>query len=239
MPLFRKVPRSASLDLGDFSAEILFRAVKNLNLRVLPDGRVRISAPWHMNLNAVRTFVLSKRDWIVKQRLRVRALEPATPQEYADGGTLLLWGTPYRLHVEEATKAASVTVESGTIVLRVRPETPAARRQALIDAWYKEQLSAELPSLFSRWESAMGVQSRRIAIQKMTTRWGTCQPATGTIRLNSELAKKPRECLEYVVVHELAHLIEASHGPRFVAVMDRHLPQWPAIRKLLNGAARV
>ncbi len=236
MPLFRQPLPTLTLDLGGFTAEVTLKRIRNLHLGVYPpDGRIRISAPWRTRLDDIRAFALSKRDWIEKQRRRIQDVEPAVPREYANGESLTLWGSPYRLRVEEHPQPPLVTVEADEIVLRVRPATAAARREQLIDAWYREQLQAALPALFSRWEPVMGVRSRRIAIQKMKSRWGTCQPSTGTIRLNSELAKKPRECLEYVVVHELAHLIEASHGPRFVAVMDRHLPAWPALRKQLNG----
>ena len=236
MPLFRKTPRTATIDLDGFTAEVVFTSVRNINLRVLPpDGRVRISAPWYVNPDTVRAFAESKRDWIATQRQRIRELETGPLRESGSQDTLLLWGTRYPLRIEEHPAAPSVIWESGEVVFRVRPETSAVRRQQVIDAWYRDQLRAELPPLFSRWESEMGVRSRRIAVQKMKSRWGTCQPSSGTIRLNSELAKKPLGCLTYVIVHELAHLIEASHGPRFVAVMDRHLPQWPELRKQLNG----
>jgi predicted metal-dependent hydrolase len=235
VPLFRKSPRTATLDLGDFTVEVVFRAVRNLNLRVVPPGVVRISAPWYMSLKAVDEFARSKRDWIDKQRLRVRELDNEPGPEADD--SLPLWGTRYPLRIEEGPSAPTVTIEGDEVVLRVRPGTSAARRQLAIDTWYREQVRAELPALLARWEPEMGVRSSSVVLQKMRSRWGTCQPGTGKIRLNSELAKKPRECLTYVVVHELAHLIEASHGPRFVAVMDRHLPQWPEIRRLLNGPA--
>jgi predicted metal-dependent hydrolase len=234
MPLFRKTPRTAIIDLGDFTAEVAFRSVRNLNLRVLPpDGRVQASAPWYVSLATVREFIHSKQDWIAKQRQRIQEQECATEEDDAD--SVYLWGERRQLVVEERQGTPSVRLESDRVVLGVRPQTLAIRRQKLIDSWYRKELEAELPPLFALWEAEMGVRPRRIVLQKMKTRWGTCQPSTGTIRLNSELAKKPRECLEYVVVHELAHLIEASHGPRFVAVMDRHLPAWPEIRKILNG----
>ncbi len=233
MPFFRKTPRTAAIDLGDFTVEVAYGAVKNLNLRVLPpDASVRVSAPWYVSLSTIRGFVLSKRDWIAKQRQRIRGLESIPKPDGPE--TLFLWGVPYRLRVEESPKTMSVTLESDEAVLRIRPDTLAARRQKLIDLWYRDQVQAELPALFASWEPRLGVRSQKILLQKMKSRWGTCQPSTGIIRLNTELAKKPRECLEYVVVHELAHLIEASHGPRFVAVMDEHLPRWREIRKILN-----
>jgi predicted metal-dependent hydrolase len=238
MPLFRKTPRTAVLDLGDFTAEVVFGGVKNLNLRINPHGRVRVSVPWYVSLNTVRDFVDSKRDWIAKQRLRIGEHESERPEESPDEDSLILWGLRYPLRIQERPGKPSARLESGQVVLGVRPQAPSASYQKLIDAWYRKELEAELPPLFSRWGPEMGVRPGQIVLQKMKSRWGTCQPSTGTIRLNSELAKKPRECLDYVVIHELAHLIEASHGPRFVAVMDRHLPGWREVRTLLNGRAQ-
>jgi len=236
MSLFRKPPPSSTLDLGDFTVEVQRKRIKNLNLRVhAPDGSVRISVPWYASLDSVREFALSKLEWLKKQRKRIQELQPRPTPRYLDGDSIDLWGERYRLKVEELAAPRSVHVGSGQVVLRVRPGTPTARHEPILDAWYRDQVQAELPALFAEWERRLGVRSQRILLQKMKSRWGTCQPSTGTIRLNTELAKKPRDCLIYVVVHELAHLIEASHGPRFVAVMDRHLPRWRETRDLLNG----
>ncbi|MCB0260763.1 MAG: DUF45 domain-containing protein [Calditrichaeota bacterium] len=120
------------------------------------------------------------------------------------------------------------------MVLQVRPQTDIAKRREILDSWYREQLKAALPSLISKWEPKLGVRVERFHVQRMKTRWGSCNPPKRSIRLNTELARKPRECLEYLVVHEMMHLLEPTHNERFIALMDRFLPNWRHLRDVLN-----
>jgi predicted metal-dependent hydrolase len=145
-----------------------------------------------------------------------------------------VWGRRYLLRIVEADKPPAVELSPNTLYLHVRPGTSATKREAVLTAWYRQQLQEVAPALIAKWEPVMGVKVARLSIRQMKTRWGSCTPATRAIRLNTELAKKPAVCLEYIVVHELAHLLEPSHNQRFVSLMNGFLPQWRDIRDLLN-----
>ena len=146
-----------------------------------------------------------------------------------------VWGRRYLLKVVEEDAAPSVQLKPSTLILRVRPGTDEEKRQEILDSWYREQIKEAAPALIPEWEAILGVRVERVFVQRMKTRWGSCNPRRRTIRLNTELAKKPRECLEYIVVHELAHLLERRHNDRFVALMDAKMPQWRQYRDMLNG----
>ncbi len=224
-----------TIALGGISIELTRKDIKNVHLSVHPPtGRVRISAPRRMSLDTIRVFAISKLGWIKHHQTKLLAQERETPREYLDRESHYVWGQRYLLKVEERAGRPEVELQHGTLVLRVRPGADTARRQAVIEAWYREQLRGEIPTLIARWEPVMGVKVEGFYVQRMKTRWGSCTPRARTIRLNSELAKKPPECLEYVVVHELAHLLVPAHDARFVALMDRFLPRWRHARDMLN-----
>ena len=138
------------------------------------------------------------------------------------------------LTVVEKDQPPSVTVRVNKMTLSVRPGTDRGQRQAILERWYREQVRSEVPKLIERWEKHLGVKVERFFVQRMKTRWGSCNPATASIRLNTDLAKKPAQCLEYIVVHEMMHLLEPTHNARFIALMDRYMPQWQEHRQLLN-----
>ncbi len=145
-----------------------------------------------------------------------------------------MWGKRYLLMVEEGDRRPRVELEHGRMLLRVRPRTAEPKRQALVEEWYREQLKDAAPLLLARWQPLLDVELKRFFVQRMKTKWGSCNPKARTIRLNTELAKKPAECLEYIVVHELVHLLEPTHNARFVALMDRFMPNWQHHRQVLN-----
>ena len=224
-----------TIELGGISIELTRKDIKNVHLSVRrPNGSVRISAPRRMSLDTIRVFAISKLGWIKRHQEKLRAQERETPREYLDRESHYVWGQRYLLRIEAREGRPEVALQHGTLLLRVRPGADTARRQAVLEAWYREQIRAEIPTLIARWESVMGVKVAGFYVQRMKTRWGSCTPRARTIRLNSELAKKPPECLEYVVVHELAHLLVPSHDARFVALMDRFLPHWRHARDILN-----
>ncbi len=226
---------SALLELGSLTIEVRFKDIRNVHLGVYPpDGRVRISAPRYATLEAVRLFAISKLRWIRQQQRKLREQEREPPREYVPRESHYLWGRRYLLQVVQAEAAPSVELKHRTMLLRIRPGTAAARREEILAEWYRGQIRAALPALLARWEPVVGVRVRRVFVQRMKTRWGSCNHTAGTIRLNTELAKKPRECLEYILVHELVHLLEPTHSPRFLELMDLHLPQWKALRARLN-----
>ncbi|AMV33299.1 SprT-like family protein [Pirellula sp. SH-Sr6A] len=138
------------------------------------------------------------------------------------------------LTVVEKDKPPSVTVRVNKITLSVRPGSDRDERQDILERWYREQIRSEVPKLIEQWETLLGVKVDRFFVQRMKTRWGSCNPATASIRLNTNLAKKPIQCLEYIVVHEMMHLLEPTRNARFVALMDRFMPQWQERRQLLN-----
>ncbi len=226
-------------EFDDIHIDVVRKKIKNIYLRVHPpDGHVRISAPMRMSLALIRAFATSRLGWIREQRTRIRAhthtQRAETRAEYLRPEHQYAWGERYALCVIEHDGTSSVEVHDGTMTLRVRPTTTDAVRQTLVNRWYQRQLERAIPPLIAKWEPRMGVKAGRVSIRKMKTRWGSCSPASGNIRLNLELAKKPPECLEYVVVHELVHLLEPSHNRRFFALMDKFWGEWRTWRQVLN-----
>ena len=223
------------IELGDIPVEVVLKDIKNVHLSVNPPaGRVRISAPRNTSLDTLRVFALSKLGWIRQQQAKLREQERETPRDYVDRESHYLWGKRYLLTVLESDEPPAIDLEHRRMLLRVRPGTDEARRQALVEAWYRERLKEAVPPLLARWQPRLGVAVARWFVQRMKTKWGSCNHRSGTIRLNTELAKKPPECLEYVVVHELAHLLEPTHNARFLGLMDRAMPNWQAHRQTLN-----
>ncbi len=223
------------LRLGDVTADVVLKDIRNIHLSVYPPtGRVRISAPLHMSLDTIRVFAIAKLGWIRKQQARLRAQVRETPHEYVDRESHHLWGRRYLLKVVEADRTPSIEVKGGSLLLRARAGSDRAKRRDVMDAWYRDQLREAVPPLIAAWAPAIGVTVERFFVQRMRTRWGSCSPGRRTIRLNTDLARKPRECLEYIVVHELAHLSEPTHSARFVALMDRLIPGWRHRRDQLN-----
>jgi predicted metal-dependent hydrolase len=224
-----------TIELGDITVDVVKKDIRNVHLSVYPPtGRVRISAPVHMSLDTIRVFAISKLGWIKQQQQKLREQERETPREYLDRESHYVWGKRYLLKIVEQDAAPIVSLQHSTLWLQVRSGTDEARKQAIVAEWYREQLKEAAPPLITKWEPLMGVKVARFFVQHMKTRWGSCNPSAGSIRLNSELAKKPPECLEYIVVHEMVHLLEPTHNQRFVTIMDRFLPQWQSHRDSLN-----
>ena len=225
----------SQIKLGDIPVDVVLKAIKNVHLSVHPPtGRVRIAAPKRMSIDTIRVFAISKLDWIKQQQTKLREQERETPREYVDRESHDVWGKRYLLTVSESDQPPSVELKHSRMVLRMRPGTDERRRQALMEAWYREQIEQAVPLLLARWQPLMGVKVERFFVQRMKTKWGSCNHKARTIRLNTELAKKPAECLEYIVVHELVHLLEPTHNARFVALMDRFMPKWQFHRQVLN-----
>ena len=226
---------SEHIELGDIRVEVQRKNNKHAHLYVYPpEGRVHISAPLHMGLDALRAFAISRLSWIKAQQRQMRAQPRETEREYLNRESHQVWGRRHLLEVIEVNAAPVVELKHSALVLQIRPGSDEARRGALLESWYREQLRAKLPVLLGKWQPLMGVNVRRILVQRMKTRWGGCNPSTGNIRLNTELAKKPPECLEYILIHELAHLIEPTHNNRFLALMDKFIPHWRQIKDELN-----
>jgi predicted metal-dependent hydrolase len=225
----------AQVQLGNIAVDVVLKDIKNVHLSVYPPaGRVRIAAPSRMSLDTIRVFAVSKLGWIKQQQKKLREQERETPREYLNRESHYLWGKRYLLTVREDNEAPSIELKHSRIILRVRPGTSAERKQALFEEWYRAQLKKAVLLLIAKWQPLMEVTVNRFFVQRMKTKWGSCNPTARHIRLNTELAKKPLECLEYIVVHEMAHLIEPTHTQRFIALIDRFMPKWQFYREMLN-----
>ena len=223
------------IELGEITVDVVLKEIKNIHLSVHPPtGRVRVSAPSRMSLDTIRVFAVSKLGWIQAQQKKLQEQERETPREYLDRESHHVWGKRYLLSVIEDNQAPSIELKHSQMLLRVRPGADECRKQAIVEEWYRRQIKHAVPPLIARWEPLMGVKVERFFVQRMKTRWGSCNHGARTIRLNTELAKKPSECLEYIVVHEMVHLLEPTHNDRFVSLMDQFMPSWQFYREQLN-----
>lgn len=223
------------IKLGDTSIAVVRKDIKNVHLSVYPpSGRVRIAAPQSMSPSTIRAFAVGKLAWIKRQQRQLQAQERESPRQYVDCESHFVWGKRYLLKIVEGDAAPEIELSPRHIVLRIRPGTSKERRHELLEDWYRDQVREALPPLLAKWQKALGVRTGKVFVRRMRTKWGSCQPKTKSIRLNTDLAKKPRECLEYIVLHELLHLIEPTHNQRFIELMDRHMPKWSNYRRTLN-----
>ena len=225
-----------TLQLGAIAVDVVLKDIKNIHLSVHPPaGKVRIAAPLRMDLDTIRVFAITKLAWIKSQQKKLREQERETPREYLDRESHYVWGKRYLLKLIEKDAAPSVELKHSKMLLQLRPAASHEKKQEVLDAWYREQLKAAVPPLVAKWEKALGVKAGKVFVQKMKTKWGSCSPGAGNVRLNTDLAKKPLQCLEYIVAHELTHLLERHHNDRFTALMDAHMPQWRQYREVLNS----
>jgi len=223
------------INLGEISVEVVKKDIKNIHLSVYPPtGAVRISAPLRMNLDTIRVFAISRLGWIKKQQQKLREQEREAPREYLDRESHFVWGKRYLLKVVEEDAAPRVELKHNKMLLQMRPGTNQDRKQAILEEWYREKLKEAIPPLIAKWEKLMDVKVKRFFVQRMKTKWGSCNANAKSIRLNTELAKKPPEFLEYIIVHEMAHFFERHHNDQFQKHMDRFIPQWQLYRDELN-----
>lgn len=226
---------TTKLQLGDISVDVALKDIKNIHLSVNPPtGRVRISAPLRMNLGTIRMFAISKLGWIKQQQRKLREQLREMPREYLDRESHYVWGKRYLLKVFEWDGVPAVELKQRHMNLRVRPNTSDEKKQALVEEWYRVQLKQAVPTLIAKWEPLLRVKVARFFVQKMKTKWGSCNAAAKSIRLNADLAKKPPECLEYIIVHEMIHLLEPTHNNRFMTLMEQFMPHWRFYRTELN-----
>jgi predicted metal-dependent hydrolase len=224
-----------TIELGGTALDVVRKEIKNVHLSVYPPtGRVRISAPVRMSLDTIRLFAISKLGWIRQQQKKLREQERESRREYLDRESHHVWGRRYLLKLVEEDGAPSVQLHHSKLLLRVRPGTEETAREAVVASWYRQLLKTAIPPLIEVWEPRLKVTMSGFYVRRMKTKWGSCNPTARTIRLNTALAMKPKECIEYIVVHEMVHLLEPTHSPRFLALMDRFVPTWRATRDLLN-----
>ena len=224
-----------TIDLGEITAEVVQKDIKNIHLSVYPpNGRVKIAAPFRMDLETIRIFAISKLGWIKRQQTKLRNQEREAFREFISRESHYYLGKRYLLKVIQGECRPSVAIKHDKLILQVMPATNTEQKQILLQEWYREQLKALVPRYIAKWEKVMGVEVAEFGIKKMKTRWGTCNPEAKRIWINLELAKKPLECLEYIVVHEMVHLLERTHNARFIAHMNNFLPQWRSLKEELN-----
>ncbi|AFL74794.1 M48 family metallopeptidase [Thiocystis violascens] len=223
--------------VAGIQVEVVRKDIKNLHLGVYPPhGRVRVAVPLVVSDDAVRLAVLDKLSWIKRHQARFAEQPRQSPREMIGGETHYVLGSPYRLQVHIQDRPARIALRGlDRLDLFVRPDTTAEQREAILWRWHRERLRELIPPLLAQWQPVLGVQAADWGIKKMKTRWGSCNVTARRVWFNLELAKKPVRCLEYIVVHELMHLLERHHNERFTALMDAHLPTWRQSREILNS----
>ena len=228
---------SHHITVSGIDVEVVRKDIKNLHLGVYPPhGRVRVAAPLVLDDEAVRLAVIDKLGWIKRQKAKFAEQPRQSRREMVNGESHYFQGRRYRLRVYEQDGPARVALRgASSLDLFVRPDTTAEQREAVLLRWHREQLKALIPPLLEKWQPVLGVQLAGWGVKKMKTKWGTCNAAARRAWFNLELAKKPPQCLEYIVAHELTHLLERRHNERFTALLDAHLPQWRQCREVLGG----
>lgn len=224
-----------SIQLGELTIEVTRKAVKNVHLSVHPPaGHVTLVAPTSTRLEVARAYAISKLGWIRDQQEKLQAQARETPRQFVERESHYLWGRRYLLSVVEQDAKPGVKLDHRRITLTVRPGSSAEKREEVMHDWHRALLHQTIPGLIQKWQPVLGVTVSAYFLQRMKTKWGGCNHRTGAIRLNTELAKKPKDLLEYVVVHEMLHLIEPTHSPRFIDLLDKHYPNWREARAELN-----
>ncbi len=224
------------IEVADLKVEVERKWIRNIYLRVSPtDARIRISAPMLMSERAIRQFVLAKEAWIRQRLRRVGERRAPAPREYLSGELHYYMGQEYRLQVVHGNGPARVERADGDqIILYIREGATKEQREAAMREWYRAEMKELIPMLVAKWEAVIGVKARRISIKRMRTIWGSCNHRTHDINFNLELMKKPLHCIEYVVVHELLHIIVRLHNDEFKALLTRYLPNWRETKRELN-----
>jgi len=224
-----------TIRLGDIAISVTRKRIKHVHLSVHPPrGRVTLVAPEGTRPQVARAYAASKLGWIRDQQAKLRGQARETPRQFVERESHYLWGRRYLLSVKEQEAKPSVRLSHRSITLTVRPGSSEENRGAVIHEWHKALLHHVVPELIRRWEPKLGVKVASYFLQRMKTKWGGCNHRARNIRLNTELVKKPKDLLEYVVIHEMLHMIEPTHSERFVTLMSKHYPAWREARAELN-----
>lgn len=224
-----------SIQLGELTIEVTRKAVKNVHLSVHPPaGHVTLVAPISTRLEVARAYAISKLGWICDQQAKLQAQARETPRQFVERESHYLWGRRYLLSVVEQEAKPGVKLDHRRITLTIRPGSSPEKREEVMHDWHRALLHQIIPALIHKWQPVLGVTVSAYFLQRMKTKWGGCNHRAGTIRLNTELVKKPKDLLEYVVVHEMLHLIEPTHSQRFIDLLDKHYPNWREARAELN-----
>ncbi len=224
------------IEVAGIPIKVVRKDIKNLHLAVLPpDGAVRVSAPQAFTDENIKMFVRTKIGWIRQQQAKFAEQPRQTQRRFVSGETLYVWGQQYYLQVEYSHKGNALALSGERAILTVRRESTAQQREAFVNEWYRALLKEEIAKRLPPWEQRTGLSCSSWQTRRMITRWGSCNPRTKKIWFNLQLAKKPFACLDYIILHELAHLKVKNHSKDFVAILDLHMPYWREIKKELNG----
>lgn len=224
-----------NIQLGKISILVARKNIKNVHLTVHPpDGRVTLTAPTKTRSDVLRAYAISKLAWIKCQQKKLEGQARDKPRRFIERESHYVWGRRYLMTVVQEDVKPTVSLSNKRINLVIRPGSSEVKRAEVVHQWHKSLMHEVVPDLIKKWEQKLGVKVSSYYLQRMKTRWGSCNCERGNIRLNTELVKKPRDLLEYVVVHEMAHLLESSHSNRFVALLDKHYPSWREARLELN-----
>jgi predicted metal-dependent hydrolase len=224
-----------TIQLGEVSIAVTRKDIKNVHLSVHPpNGRVTLSAPKATRLEVARAYAISKLGWIRQQKKKLAEQARETPRQFINRESHLLWGRRHLMTVVHRDAKPFVALDHKRIILTVRPGSDAAKRADVIHQWHKGLLHEAVPLLIQKWERKLRVKVHGYFLQRMKTKWGSCNHRAGRIRLNTQLVQKPKDLLEYVIAHEMVHLIEPTHRDRFVTILEKHYPTWREARAELN-----
>lgn len=224
-----------TIHIGELPIRVTKKDIKNVHLSVHPpDGRVTLSAPTATRLDVARAYAISRLGWIRQQQTRLRSQVRETPRRFIERESHYLWGRRHLLTVVRRETKPRVSLDHKRITLTVRPGSDATKRAEVIHEWHKSILHKLVPAVIKKWEPRLKVRVTGYFLQRMKTKWGSCNHRKGHIRLNTELVKKPKDLLEYVIVHEMVHLIEPVHSEHFIAILQEHYPSWREARAELN-----
>ena len=222
--------------ISDIKVDVVRKDIKNIHLAVYPPaGRVRIAVPEHVNEDSIHLLLVSKLVWIKRQQRKFEGQERITPREYKNRESHYFQGRRYLLRIHEEDSPPKVLLQNKTYIdMYVRPGTPLLKKHELMNEWYRATLKEEIPAFVNKWENKIGVRVNQWQVKQMKTKWGSCNTEKGRIWLNLELAKKPLQCLEYIIVHEMIHLLERHHNDKFLHHMNTYLPNWKQLKAELN-----
>lgn len=230
-----KIIASKEIFVEEIAVKLLQKRIKNIHLRIcMPHGEVRVSAPLWVGLNEIKKFISSKIDWIKAKQIEVKNRKLAPPLKFVSGEKHFLWGKEFELQVLENSGENAVLFEQNFLELRLKKSANQTEAKKLIEDFYRQQVLQIAPNLIAKYEKKLGKKISKFGVKKMKTRWGSCNPKDRRIWLNLELAKKPMECLDFIVAHEMAHLLQANHSKKFYAALDGLLPEWRVADKILK-----
>ena len=227
--------QTETIELGDLSIDVTRKDIKNVHLSVHPpDGRVTLSAPSSTRIDVARAYAISKLGWIRNQQDKLARQMRESPRKFVTRESHYLWGRRYLLEVKYADAKPTVTLDHKRITLTLRPGSAGGKREQVMHDWHKSLLHQTVPPLIEKWQQRLNIEVSDYFLQRMKTKWGSCNHHSRNIRLNTELVKKPKDLLEYVIVHEMVHLIEPTHNDRFINILQEYYPTWHEARTELN-----